>query len=256
MTGYGSRAEGSVSFSLNELMRLEEERVLHEREDARLRREAAQRSAEEAERTARAEADARARSEHLRRAEEERCAREEEARLEGIRRAVLLRERLVAEQGARDAEVLRLRQHELELVRLKQNGTRRMALCAGWAVAAMCFVSLVACVAIYTTHLKPAAERRLAQASAESALGNESIENAQRHLDQLRQRVGGLSQQLKTAEERATILEKQLRDLRAEHSRRNGTHPPPLLPTPTHVPKTGLIDGACRHPGDPLCAGT
>jgi colicin import membrane protein len=241
--------EGSVSFSLKELMRLEEERVAAVREEARLREEEAARHA----RAAREEAEERARAAEARREEEARRAREEEARLEGMRGAALERDRLAAADAALVAEMQRLRRHELDLERLKEGGGAR----AAWSVGGVSLALLAACIASYAFALKPRADARLEQASAAAVASADAMRLAQWRLDELALRVDGLGAQLRASEERARKLADDLTAARAELERRGvhvvpprGTHPPPA-PTPV---RDGLLHGPCNE-HDPICAG-
>ncbi len=250
----GTTSEGSVSFSLKELTRLEDERVAFERDEARRRREELERNAADQAKRAQEAVDARARAEDERRKELERHAREEDARLEGQKRAFVERERLAAEQRARDGEVARLHTHELELTRLRtQGGGARIA----WSVAVASLVCLVAGAIAYAAVLRPDADRQLAQARADVVRSGELVKEAERQVSDLGKRVDGLAGQLQASEEHARDLERQLDDAKKKvGDRRAGVAPPPT-PRPPPIPTrpTGLIDGPCKYPGDPLCAG-
>jgi len=249
-------SEGSVSFSLKELSRLEDERVALEREDARKRREELERAAAAEAQRIEAAAAERAHQEEERLREHERRMQEEAARLDGMKRAVVERERIAAEQAARESEVARLRAHELELARLRREGGGTSK--AAWSVAAASVLALVLGVVAYAAVLRPDADRQLAAARAEAAAQGDLVGQTQRQLAELGTRVDGLGAQLKTEVERAHDLEEQLADAQRKlGDRRVGATPSPIphrtAPIPTR--STGLIDGPCKNPGDPLCAG-
>jgi colicin import membrane protein len=249
-------SEGSVSFSLKELMRLEDERVASVREDARKRREELERAADEEARRIEAAAQARARQEEERLREHERTMQEEAARLDGMKRAIVERERVAAEQAAREAEVARLRAHELELARLRREGGSTSK--AAWSVAAASVVALTLGVIAYAAVLRPDADRRLAAARADAAAQGEIVGQTQKQLAELGKRVEALGAQLRTEGDRAHDLELQLADAQRKLADRRvgGPSSQPLHPVAPVPPRnTPFLDGTCKNPGDPLCLG-
>src|SRR5687767_6964858 len=108
MMNGGVRSEGSVQFSLTELMKLEDERIAAE-EAASLER---QKEAERRAKTALAEAEKKRVAEEEERA---RRLREEEARREAIKLAAIEQARLEVEANARALEREREHRRELEL---------------------------------------------------------------------------------------------------------------------------------------------
>jgi colicin import membrane protein len=115
----------SVMFSLQELARMEEQRVREAAEAAHREHAAHERARRDAEEQARRDLEARDREEAQARREVERRAREEAARIEAIHRAATEAARLESEaKTMREARELE-RRHELELerVRLATKGT-------------------------------------------------------------------------------------------------------------------------------------
>jgi hypothetical protein len=251
-----STSEGSVSFSLKELMRLEEERIALARDEARAEEEERKKRAEEEAFRARELEEERNRAEEDRRQEEARRDREEAARLEGMQRAIVERERVAVQEAAHAAEMDRLRKHELELVRLRgERGTSVLGARTAWSVAAALAVALGACMVTYFAQMKPEADRHLADARLEASAQSDAIGKAQRQLDELGQRVQTLDGKLHDADARAQDLERQLKDARDAAPKGGprataGFHP---RGTKDELPK-GLLGGACKT-GDPLCAG-
>ncbi len=249
-------SEGSVSFSLKELSRLEDERVAFERDEARRRREELERAAAEETRRLEAAADARARQEEERLRDHERQMKEEAARHEGMKRALVERERVAAEQAGREAEVTRLRAHELELARMRREGSGSAKV--AWSIAAVSVLALVGSTIAYAAVLRPDADRRLTAARADAAVQAELVARTEREFRQLAVRVDALGAQLQSEGARARDLERELADAHKKLTERLGAATP--APSPHHVAPiptrpTGLIDGACKNPGDPLCAG-
>src|ERR1019366_603025 len=89
--------EGSVTFSLLELGRLEEQRVREEREAEAARRQAEQEARDASERRLALEREARDRQEDEARLRQERREREEAARVEAIKLAIVEKARKEAE---------------------------------------------------------------------------------------------------------------------------------------------------------------
>jgi hypothetical protein len=248
-------SEGSVSFSLKELMRLEDERVAFEREAARKRSEDRERAVAEEARRAEELALASARQEEERLRRHDREGKEEEARLDGMKRALVERERVVAEQAVREAEVARLRSHELELARMRREGSGSAKV--AWSVAAASVLALATGVVAYAAMLRPDMDRRLAAAHAEATAQSDAMDKSQKQLAELGTRVSGLAVQLQTESARATSLERQLDEAQKKLADHRGVAPPPAPHHPKVIQNqpTGLIDGPCKNVGDPLCAG-
>jgi colicin import membrane protein len=249
--------EGSVSFSLKELMRLEEERVALAREEARALEEEKRKRAEEEAFRAREVEEERLRLEDERRREEERRAREEKARLEGIERAIVERERTTVERAAHAAEMDRLRRHEIELVRLREGAVHPLGARTAWSASGALVMMLGACLVTYFAGVRPDNDRRLADARGEATERAAAVEAAQKRLDELGTRVQGLEGRLHDADLRAQDLERQLKDARdaskSAPARGRSAGPATGHGAKTDTPK-GLLGGNC-NPIDPLCSG-
>lgn len=121
----GDRRDESVSFSLKELMKLEDERIDGEKRARDAEAAATQRARDEEAKKKRDE-EARVAKERDEAAERERRrAADEEARREATARAAMEEARLAVEARARAEEADRERQHELALARLKSEGTQK-----------------------------------------------------------------------------------------------------------------------------------
>lgn len=248
-------SEGSVSFSLKELMRLEDERVAFEKSEAKRRADEREREAAEAARRADEAVKARAREEDEARHREEERMRAEAARLEGMQRAIVERERVSASARAREDEMGRLRAHEIELARIQREA--RGSGKAAWIVAALASAALLSSVVAYATVLAPRAEVRVSEAHAETRTQAEAVARANDRLADLDRRVDGLSSQLKESEDRARDLERQLEEAKKSAGGKPFATPSSAAHRPATVQTrpTGLIDGPCKNPRDPLCAG-
>ena len=257
-TATAATSEGSVSFSLKELTRLEDERVAFERAEVRRRQDERERARfEEARRAAEAE-EQRAREEEERHRDEDRRAREEAARLDGMKRGLIERERAQAELAARESEMARVRAHELELARLRDAGGG-LKVVSAWAIAALSTLALVGTSIAYVAVLRPDAERHVAEAKGEARQRGELVDRTAAQVSELGKRVDGLRSELQASQEHAKNLQAQLDDAQRKLGDRRGsgaaTSPIPHRPAATPTRPTGLIDGPCKYPGDPLCSG-
>jgi hypothetical protein len=250
MANAGQR-ESSFLFSLNELARMEEERVAREAADERARRDAALRAREEAEARARAEREAEERAREEARELAALRAREEAARFEAGKVAAAEEARARVAEGARAAELERRRAHAVELARvsgaedLGKLRRRVAALAIGFGV------TVAGMTTVYVAALAPRAEAR-----AERLLEDESkLEGTVRELsakvsageareDALRRDLEG---------ERATrdALQRELDRLKAERVPKGHAGGPVAAPAPTtHVAPPST---SCKNPLDPMC---
>jgi hypothetical protein len=245
----GERRDESVQFSLHELMKLEDERILREKRDREAAEAAAFAAKEEAarrEREAREQAEAQAR-------ERERILRiEEEARREAMSRAAIEQARISVEARTRADEAERERRHELELAKLRVEVAKPHgpALLIGSA-AGGAFVAVIACVAVYFGSLRPEAARKVE--GLEAATQRAEARATQLGIESLAQgkQINELEASLALA--RADIIK--LRDQVAT------TRPP--TPTGSPAPKTGgragqppppaSLSDKCAGSRDPLC---
>ncbi|HEY1697109.1 MAG TPA: hypothetical protein VGG39_33345 [Polyangiaceae bacterium] len=237
----------SVLFSLEELARMEEERVRGVADAERRARLARQRADEEVRARARRDEDARqlAAAEALR--EVERRAREEAARIESIHRGATEAARVEADAKTRLEARESERRHERELERIRATsrggGTRA-------TIAAAAFGAVVACGAALALHLGVAVPHERASAAA-AADGIASRDVA----------IADLREREAAAEVRAKSFEDDLAAARDENVRlhadldaaRRPSGPGPL-PTTRHGPGTAHHADGPRLDGFTQCA--
>ncbi len=244
MTEGGSRNDESVTFSLRELLKQEDERVERERraeEEARAaaakaRLDAERRAQEEAERAA-AEAREAARRTEL----------EELARREALQRAAMEQARLEVEVRARADERERERRHEIELARVRA-ATQKDGFGLGALAASAAFGLALAGLTAFGVHLAvtaPAADRRVAE--VERALTTEhaktvsleaELDREKKRRAELDGRVADLGAQLEAAAKKPCTTAV-------------GASKGPQRPT-TSSKRPEPTSGPCQ-PGDPMC---
>jgi colicin import membrane protein len=241
----------SVMFSLQELARMEEERVRQSAEAVERERATLARERHEADERMRAEADAIARAEEEARREVERRAREEAARIEAIHRASIEGARVEAEARARAEEVERVRRHELELERVRQarpSGARQ----AGVAAAFGALLAAGVAMAVHFGVVAPKERAQAAEASAQIASRDVAVADLQRHAEETEGRVRTLEQDLAAARSENEKLRKQLDGVRPAPATPHGFGPHGG-PAPTAAPR---MDGFTSCPAgskDPMC---
>ena len=208
MTSGPERRDESVQFSLQELMKLEDERVREEKTIALAREEAAAKARAEDDRrerealAAREKADADAR-EAARRAEVE-----EEARREALSRAAVEQARIEVEARTRAEESDRERRHELDLVRLRAENApkptaKTLLLGSFGGVVLAALVGLAGFLAV----VKPNADRAVDEARARATSDASRAEDLARRLATETQRAEALARDLETANAKVTSLE-------------------------------------------------
>lgn len=155
--------EESTQFSLNELLRIEAERVEGAKQAEVGRRRAAESATREAALRAEAEAKARADAEARSRAETERAERDEHARREAMQRAIIEQARLDVDARTRSEERELERRHELALAALRAEEKRSQlgTILGGTVLGAG--LALAVAAAVHFTAIRPAHERRLAE---------------------------------------------------------------------------------------------
>jgi hypothetical protein len=247
------RPDNSVLFSLQELRRLEDERVKAEAD--------ARRAQAEAERRAKVEAEQRARDEETRRAREE-----EERRHQSEREARQREDRLRVEEAERRARVegeLKLREQQLlEEQRQRHVQGRRFGRSAGMAAAAgaLLFVAVGGGLAAWASQQhqveKDALAREIASRDDQARAAQLDLEAKIRALEEKAQRAVA---EAKTAKDQARILvdlERQKQALEVGRPRPPRRTAAPMQPTaappkpPFRVPqKPEIIDDPLG--GDP-----
>jgi colicin import membrane protein len=242
----------SVLFSLQELARMEDERVREQARAESAAREAARRAVEEAEARAREAAEADERAGELARREIERQAREEAARVQAIRDAATEAARAEAFARVQAQEREKDRQQSIEMARVQASarGSRVAAAVAG------CLGALVAAgigMAVYFGVAAPAARAALAGAGSELASRDQTI-------DQLRMRVSAGEASERALQMDIAALRDENSRLQAElagsRSRVQGAHPSGRgVPATTKRPDRSLDGFSTCAPGvnDPMC---
>lgn len=250
MSGGPVRRDESVSFSLRELMHLEDERVASEHAEARAREARAKAEAEQAELRAKADQQARERAaaaERERRAAEERAAT---ARIEAMQRATVEQARMEVEARTRADEAERERRHELELARLRAEPPKRPIGLALGAAALGAALALGASLFVGFVVIKPELDRRQARALEDAARDHETRGVAlQRQLDEREQALGLVRGELERTRAELAAARKPVVV--------QGPHPtpppkPPVGHGPSHPRQSGAFEPTCEK-GDPLC---
>lgn len=229
------RREESVSFSLRELTKLEEDRLAREAREAHEREAAAARAREEA-----------ARREATAREDERRKALDDLARREAMQKALVEQARIEVEARTRAEEAERERRYELELARLRGEATRQGPGGYVASAAAGLVVAMLACAFAYVGAVKPAFERRTAELERSAAREGERAADLERRLEEARAALTAKERELAAAPSHdapPTALPGPARGPTRGPTRRGGTRgSAPPAPAPT----------TCL-PGDPLC---
>jgi hypothetical protein len=246
--------EGSLSFSLAELSRLEGER-LREQEERGRRLRAAQAEAESLARRQRQEREAEeSRALEEQRVEQHRRSVENAARLDAMHQAALLRAKTEAEAGARTALEELEHRHVEALARIREvegvSEWKRIA-AASWAFAGVsCLAALVVVLAI----VRPDAARRVAPAEAGAAAQSEELRGTREREADGESRLRALGVRLDEETRHSRDLAIALDAQRAAALRPKGPRGTPGVPTHPPVPPSGPFGTNCP-PGsmDPLC---
>jgi hypothetical protein len=240
-------------FSLQELERMEEERVRALADAAqreRVLRERARRDEEERERLERRVQE---QAEEEARHDVERRAREEAARIEAIHRATAEAARLEVESKARAEAREQERRHELELerVRVAPGGGRAR----GTVVAALFGAVVAAGVAMAAHHgvFAPRERARATEADATIASRDVAISDLRAHAEATDARMRTLEDDLTTARAENDKLRT---DLDAARKLAIVRGPAPRWTAVTTRPDRPKLDGFTRCPpgsSDPMC---
>jgi hypothetical protein len=245
--------EGSLSFSLSELARLESERQREQEErERRLRAARAEAESHAARLKRQREQDeTRAREGELR--EQQRKSAEEAARLRAMEEATLVRAKTEADADAR-AKLEELEHRHVEaLARIRESEGvaewKRIAAMA-WAFAG---VACVAAVVVIFAVIRPEAARRVAMAEIEAAGKTEELRTVRAREEEGERKNRALGVRLDEETRRAGELSVALEAARAAAVRPpKGPRGPVASPPP--APPSGPFGANCP-PGsmDPLC---
>jgi len=246
-----ARSEGSAQFSLEELRKLEDERVAGEARERAAREQAMVDARVEAARRERAEEAAKARAEEEAIAQRQRAELEAMARREAMQKATVEQARLEVEARTRADERERERRHELELMTRrtaepKPTGIGALLGATGLGGGLMLAVTLV----IHFGVTQPANERRFSELDLRAGTAEQKVIEADKKLDDQRR-------QIKVLERSKVALEDQIRDLQAAANaqkapvtgRSGGGH----APTPPRPIERKGDD--CDEKHDPMCFG-
>jgi hypothetical protein len=245
-TGPTGRRDESVQFSLQELLKIEDER-LEEQARAKAAREAAEaRKRDEAERRRLEESEANARAEAEARERQRRGELEDIARREAMQKAIVEQGRLEVEVRARAEERDRERRHELEIERLRTTNKTGPSIGALAGAAAMGGgILFVIALAIELAVLKPAEERRFIELQRKISVAEGRVDDVGKQLDEQRRVVAERDRQLADARTEIDALKR---------DRKTPATPPAhgkLSPMVAPAPKTPEAPDC--HPLDPMC---
>jgi colicin import membrane protein len=245
--------ESSVLFSLNQLMRIEEDRVAEEERRARAEAEAREAAQREVERRARAEEEAALQADEERRRAAAAARREEEARLEALRVAEVERVRLEAERQARLALLTQQHAHEQKLAAIaedRQKRRLRRALVAGSIAAAAIFAGAGGWFFGVVRPAEEAARLRELDALTRREAENERLRGelgrAQRAADEA---LAALTQAKDEVGREAARRQAEAANRALDQAKKELTvaaRPAPAKHQPASCPP-------CKYEGDPLC---
>jgi colicin import membrane protein len=246
-SGPGSRREESTQFSLQELLRLEDERIEEQKREQRAREAAKLQDQADAEQRKREAAAAKERTDAEAAAQQRSAELDELARREAMQKAIVEQARLTVDVRARAEERELERRHEIELSRLAGEAkTGRVLPLAGASLLGGA-VMFVVMLGVQLGVTKPAQARREGEleyriTQAEARLGEES-----RRVEEQRRTIDQLEQKLKAAVDEAKATPK--------------AKPPSSVTTPTtHPPRPqtpstpAQPQEKCANKWDPLCA--
>ena len=245
--------ESSVSFSLRELMSLEEQRVLLEAAEKVRSEEVAEQARREADERALADSAAHARAEEEGRVAAAQREREASARLQAIHAAEIERARLDAETASRLETIRHHQEHERHLASLKHDSSKKRLKFAVFGVATVLIFAVVGgAVALRQQHQT--------QLQAEAKHRAEVIE-LEAKLDSQDRRVRDLTSAVQNAKDEGERMAAQARLEAAQREREEMARAVTTATTsklrsnspasPAKAPQ----HAACKcTPGDPLCS--
>lgn len=248
MTGGTERRDESVSFSLKELMKLEDERIDQEKTSREARERSAKLASDEAERRAKADLAARARAEADERERTRRIEREEEARLEAMQRATVEQARITVEARTRAEESERERSHERELQRMRLEGQKKPEIGAliGSGLAGTAF-ALAGFMVFFFAAAKPASDHRIAELDGHLSAAEDRGRALDRRLDDQNIKLAAVTKELEAARK---LVAAQPAPALVGPTTTTGRPPVGHPPTPPRIP---VKEEKCADPHDPLC---
>ncbi len=192
------RRDESVQFSLKELLKLEDQRVMEQARERDAREAAAARERDEAERRRQADAAAAARAEEEERERKQRSELEELARHEAMEKAIVEQARLEVEVRARTEERERERRHEIEIERLRSVSKKGPSLGAPLVLAAGLGggVMFLVALAIHLGVHEPSVAARVAELQRRADALEARADDVARQRDEQKRFVGERDAQL------------------------------------------------------------
>lgn len=244
------RSEGSVTFSLGELMKLEDERVAEQAREREANERAAIAAKVESERKMRAAEEAKVRAAEAAEQTRRRAELDELARREAMQKATVEQARLEVEARTRADERERERAHELALQAARTSTPKPTSL--GSLIGAMGIgggmVLLVTCI-LHFGVTQPANDRRFAELELRASTAEHKLSDAETNADRSRKTIAALEQKNASLE----TDNKNLRDAANAPARptrpTTGGHPT----APATTIKTKTSDTPCVDEHDPMC---
>jgi len=242
--------ETSVIFSLQELMRMEQDRITDQERERQQQLREREKAEREAKRLAAAAQEEKLRQEEQQRRAEDARAREEVARIEAMQRAILEAERARAIEQARKAQSEHELIHSLELERtvLALSRNRLRAVLMGVSIAACLLIGVISTASFGL--MLPQSERRVASLQERSARFEQENEGLKRRLETSSAKTDRLVEQLQTSETARGTLTARLDEAERELERLGRKPSPTAGPSGTPKPPPGP---ACSNPLDPMC---
>lgn len=242
--------ESSVLFSLNQIQRIEQQRIHEEEEAARRSLEAQANARRAAEERARAEREAHLRAEESARQAEEARRRESQARLEAIRIAELEKVRMEADRRERLAMLEQANAHEAKLLALSEDMQKkrlRRALVWGSAITATLFATSLGA---YFGVVLPEAERVRVEKQAELVASEAKLIALKADFDRASARVSKAEEDLRLAHDATARLAAQRE---TDEARRLAEAARKRLAKAPVVTAAKSPNCVCSDPNDPLC---
>jgi hypothetical protein len=248
MTGGSERRDESVTFSLRELTKLEDERIEKEKQAHEARAHAAEAAREAAERRERAALEARERDASEERARARRLEVEEEARREAMSRAAVEQARIEVEARTRAEESDRERRHELELQRMRLEARPARGVGAlvssGLGGAAL---ALAGCLVVVFAVTKPASDLRVRELDRAVASAEGRASALERRVEEQTAKLAETQRALDAARDQAAHPPAPAPRPAAATPVKSGFAAPPPPKPPAEKPCVDKFDPLCGH---------
>ncbi|MFO0735402.1 MAG: hypothetical protein U0270_05965 [Labilithrix sp.] len=243
-----ARSEGSVQFSLGELMKLEDERIAEQAREREANERAVALAAAEAERQARLVEEARVRADQEAETRRRHAELDELARREAMQKATVEQARLEVEARARAEERERERRHELELQSARAAAPRPANV--GSLLAATGLGGVLMLVVTCVLHFgvtQPANDRRFAELELRASTAENKLLAADANAERSRKTIASLERKTAELEAENTRLTK---DAASTPAIKKGAPP---SAHPTVAPAKPKAETTCVDERDPMC---